>query len=118
MRAVVLGLVTSATITIGFALPHLLQLKNTSPIRVLRHDLPPPQLQAGATYGIAIGMLLVMIYSIVRDLALLGYIAGGLAAVAMIVRGRRMAAGGRSEAVSWRGRCSLAIWARQHIPTR
>jgi putative ABC transport system permease protein len=84
MRAVVLGLVTSATITIGFALPHLLQLKNTSPIRVLRHDLPPPKLQAGATYGIAIGMLLVMIYSIVRDLALLGYIAGGLAAVAMI----------------------------------
>ena len=84
MRAVLLGLVTSATITIGFALPHLLQLKNTSPIRVLRHDLPPPKLQAGATYGIAIGMLVVMIYSIVRDLALLGYIVGGLAGVAML----------------------------------
>jgi putative ABC transport system permease protein len=84
LRSVLLGLVTSATITIGFALPHLLQLKNTSPIRVLRNDLPPPKLQAGVTYGVAIGMLVVMIYSIVRDLALLGYIVGGLAAVALL----------------------------------
>jgi putative ABC transport system permease protein len=87
MRAMLLGLVTSATITIGFALPHLLQLKNTSPIRVLRHDLPPPKLQTGATYGVAIGMLVVMIYSIVRDLALLGYIVGGLAGVALLAFG-------------------------------
>ncbi len=78
----VLGLLTAATITIGFALPHLLQLKNTAPIRVLRRDLPPPQLSAGATYGIAIGMLLLMIWAIVRDLTLVGYIAAGLAIVA------------------------------------
>jgi len=41
-EAGILGLVTAATITIGFALPHLLALKNTAPIRVLRNDLPPP----------------------------------------------------------------------------
>ena len=39
------------------------------------------------TYGIAIGMLLAMIYFIVRDLALVGYIAGGLLAVAIVAAG-------------------------------
>jgi len=84
IRAGALGLVTAATITIGFALPHLLQLKNVAPIRVLRRDLPPPQLSSGATYGIAIGMLLLMIWSIVRDLTLVAYIAGGLGVVAAL----------------------------------
>lgn len=80
----VLGLITAATITIGFALPHLLSLKNTAPIRVLRNDLPPPALSSGAAYGIAILTLLLLIFSIVRDLKLLGFIAGGLALVALV----------------------------------
>jgi len=84
MSAAVLGLVTAATITIGFALPHLLQLNHTTPIRVLRHDLPPPPLRSGITYGVAIGTLLVMIYSIVRDFQLVGFIAGGLLVVALL----------------------------------
>jgi len=84
LSAGILGLMTAATITIGFALPHLLQLKNTAPIRVLRHDLPPPRLSSGATYGVAIGTLLVMIWSIVRDLTLVVLIAGGLAVVAVM----------------------------------
>ena len=79
-----LGLITAATITIGFALPHLLALKNTDPIRVLRHDLPPPALRSGVTYGVAIATLLLLIYSIVRDLKLLVFVAGGLAVVALL----------------------------------
>ena len=82
-EAGILGLVTAATITIGFALPHLLALKNTAPIRVLRNDLPPPALRSGVTYGIAIATLLLLIYSIVRDLMLLAFISGGLAVVAL-----------------------------------
>ncbi len=82
-EAGILGLVTAATITIGFALPHLLALKNTAPIRVLRNDLPPPALRSGVTYGIAIATLLLLIYSIVRDLMLLAFVAGGLAVVAL-----------------------------------
>ena len=84
LMAGVLGLITAATITIGFALPHLLALKNTAPIRVLRNDLPPPALRSGVTYGIAIATLLLLIYSIVRDLKLLALIAGGLAVVALL----------------------------------
>ncbi len=83
-RAGTLGLLTAATITVGFALPHLMMLKNIAPIRVLRRDMPPPQLSSGITYGIAICTLLVMIYVIVRDLKLVVYIAGGVGAVAAL----------------------------------
>jgi putative ABC transport system permease protein len=79
-----LGLLTAATITLGFALPHLWQLNTTSPMRVLRHDLPPPRLSVGLTYGIAVFALLAMVFAIVRDLRLLVLIAGGLAAVAAL----------------------------------
>jgi len=84
MSAALLGLITAATVTIGFALPHLLQLKNVAPMRVLRRDLPPPQLSSTVTYGIAIGALLLMVWSIVRDLKLVVYIAGGLGTVALL----------------------------------
>lgn len=79
-----LGLLTAATITVGFALPHLLMLRNTAPIRVLRGDMPPPELSSGITYGVAIGALLVMIAVIVRDLRLVVFIAGGVTTVAVV----------------------------------
>lgn len=82
MRSGLLGLATAATVAIGFAMPHLLQLKTTPPIRVLRHDLPPPKLQHGVVYGIALAALLGMIWAIVRDLRLLTFIVGGLVGMA------------------------------------
>lgn len=79
-----LGLLTAATITVGFALPHLLKLKDTPPMRVLRRDLPPPRLGAGLSYGIAVAALLFMIGAIVRDLLMLALISTGLVLVTVI----------------------------------
>jgi putative ABC transport system permease protein len=85
MLAALLGLVTAATITIGFALPHLLQLRTTPPLRVLRRDLAPPPLRAGFVYGIALLSLLAMIWSIVQELKLLLWIVIGLALMTLVM---------------------------------
>jgi len=79
-----LGLLTAATVAIGFAMPHLLPLKNTPPMRVLRKDLPTPALSTSVVYGIALLMLATMIWSIVRDLRLLVLIVAGLAGTAIL----------------------------------
>jgi len=84
LQAGTLGLLTAATVAIGFALPHLLPLKSTPPMRVLRRDLPPPALSAGVVYGIALLMLTAMIWSIVRDVRLLTYIVAGLAGMSVL----------------------------------
>jgi putative ABC transport system permease protein len=82
-RPLLLGLATASTVVLGFAMPQLLSLKATPPLRVLRRDLPPPQLSAALTYGIALTALLVLVLLIVRDLLLVALIVGGLAAVAL-----------------------------------
>jgi len=65
-------------------LPHLMMLKNIAPIRVLRREMPPPQLSSGITYGVAIGTLLVLVFAIVRDVKLVAYIAVGVGAIATL----------------------------------
>lgn len=86
-RPFLLGIVTALTVVIGFAMPHLLLLSATPPIRVLRRDLPPPRLGTGVAYGSAVLALFVMITVIVRDLLLVGLIAAGLAATALLATG-------------------------------
>jgi putative ABC transport system permease protein len=78
-----LGALTATTVVLGFALPHLWQLKRTPPIRVLRRDLPPPALSTAATYAVAVLALVGMIFAIVQDLKLVGFIVGGLAALGL-----------------------------------
>ena len=77
--AFVLGIVTAVVVLVGFALPPLLRLKRVPPARVLRRDLEPPPLRYGVVYGLAIGAVLALLYWIVRDPKLVGYVAGGLA---------------------------------------
>ena len=75
---VLLGLATAAIILVGFALPPMLQLKRVPPARVLRRDLEPPPLRYAATYLVAIGALLGMLFWLVRDARLVGYVAAGI----------------------------------------
>ena len=83
----VLGVLTAATVVIGFALPHLLSVGTTPPLRVLRKDLPPPRLSVAVTYGVALSAVAALVLVIVRDPLLLGLIAGGVIATALVAFG-------------------------------
>ena len=79
-----LGVLTAATVVVGFALPHLLSVGTTPPLRVLRKDLPPPRLSAAVTYGVALAAIAALVLVIVRDPLLLGLIAGGVLGTAVV----------------------------------
>jgi putative ABC transport system permease protein len=74
----ILGAVTALAILVGFALPPMLQLKRVPPARVLRRNLEPPKLRYTVTYGLAVAALLGVLFWLVRDTKLVGYVAGGI----------------------------------------
>jgi putative ABC transport system permease protein len=76
---VLLGLVTSLFILSGFALPDLLQMGKTPPLRVLRHDVGPPPLRYGLSWIAAIGAVLLLLLWITRDPRLMLYVFVGSA---------------------------------------
>jgi putative ABC transport system permease protein len=95
-------------VLVGFALPPLLRLKNVPPGRVLRRDLEPPPLRYSVVYGVALASVLALLYWIVRDAKLVGYVAGGLGAtfLALALAGwlliRALAPLRRGVGVAWR----------------
>jgi putative ABC transport system permease protein len=74
-----LGAATSLAILVGFALPPMLQLKLVPPARVLRRNLEPPPLRYSLSYGLAVAALVGVLYWLVRDAKLVGYVAAGIA---------------------------------------
>ena len=92
----------------GFALPSLIQLRNTPPLRVLRHDaMPPPpsRLFVAGTSLIAVALLL---YYTIGDASMLVIVLGGMLAVSAALYGAGrvlVSAMGRSRGgvgIAWR----------------
>jgi len=75
----VLGVMTSLCILAGFALPDLLQMSRTPPLRVLRNDLDPPPWRYGISWIAAIAALLAILLWMVRDGRLVLLILAGTA---------------------------------------
>ncbi len=70
---------------IGFALPPLLQLKNTPPARVLRKTVTAPPLRYGVSYLLALAALFAILWSMVRDTELVLSVLAGVLAVGVVL---------------------------------
>jgi putative ABC transport system permease protein len=93
---------------IGFALPSLFQLRDTPPLRVLRHDEMPPPPSRMLVAGTSLVAVAVMLYQAIGDGLMLVIVLGGMAVVsgALYVAGRGLVAVmGRSRGgvgIAWR----------------
>lgn len=67
LAPVLLGQLTALCILAGFALPDLLQMGRTPPLRVLRHDLEPPPLRYGISWLAAVAALVALLLWLVQD---------------------------------------------------
>jgi putative ABC transport system permease protein len=118
----ILGLVTALCILAGFALPDLMQMGKTPPLRVLRHDIDPPPMRYGLSWIAGIAAVVVLLLWMVRDTLLVLAIFGGTVATFLVLgaagwllvrslQGFRGAAG-----VAWRyGLANLARRGRESV---
>ena len=82
-RRLPIALVTVMAMLIGFALPALLQLKNTPPARVLRKTATAPPLRFGLAYVFALAALFAILWSLVRDTELVVSVLAGVLGVGL-----------------------------------
>src|SRR5271168_626702 len=80
-----IALVTVSAMLIGFALPPLLQLKNTPPARVLRKTVSAPPLRYGVSYVLALAALSAILWSMVRDSELVLSVLAGVLGVGLVL---------------------------------
>ncbi|MEM9171102.1 MAG: FtsX-like permease family protein [Pseudomonadota bacterium] len=79
------GVLSALVLLLGFALPSLLRLRRTPPMRVLRHDMAPPPLSLWVSYGAAFLAIGAIVAWAVRDTRLLVIILGGTAVTAAVL---------------------------------
>ncbi|MGI9205158.1 MAG: ABC transporter permease [Woeseiaceae bacterium] len=93
---------------IGFALPSLIQLRDTPPLRVLRHDEMPPPPSRMLVAGSSLLAVAIMLYQAIGDGLMLVIVLGGMLLVsgALYVAGRGLVSlMGRSRGgvgIAWR----------------
>jgi putative ABC transport system permease protein len=82
LRPVLLASGSAIVLLLGFALPSLIQLRNTPPLRVLRHDAMPPAPSRILVAGLALAAVAAMLYQSVSDVRMLAILIGGIVIIA------------------------------------
>ena len=92
IRPVILACGSAMILLLGFALPSLIQLRNTPPLRVLRHDEMPPAPSRGLVVGVSLAAVTLLLYQSVNDAQMLFIVLAGIVAIAasLYVVGRLM----------------------------
>lgn len=85
LQPVAVAFATELAMLLGFALPPLMPLKRTPPLRVLRRDVAPPRLRHGVAPALALGALFAILWLMVRDPALVVDLAIGVVAVGAVL---------------------------------
>jgi putative ABC transport system permease protein len=82
LRPVVLASGSAMVLLLGFALPALIQLRNTPPLRVLRHDVMPPAPSRLLVVGLSLAAVAALLYRSVGDPLMLAILVGGIVVIA------------------------------------
>ena len=82
LRPVVLASGSAMVLLLGFALPALIQLRNTPPLRVLRHDAMPPAPSRLLVAGLSLAAVAALLYRSVGDPRMLVILIGGIIVIA------------------------------------
>ena len=108
LAPVLLASGSALVLLIGFALPSMIQLRNTPPLRVLRHDEMPPAPSRLLVGGLSLASVAALLYRSVADPLMLLILIGGILVIAsaLYLVGRGLVAVlGRSRGgvgVAWR----------------
>jgi len=85
LRPVVLAGSSAMVLLLGFALPSLIQLRNTPPLRVLRHDVMPPAPSRIFVAGLALAAVAALLYRSVGDARMLFILISGIVVIASLL---------------------------------
>lgn len=94
LMPVIFSSASALVLLVGFALPSLIQLRNTPPLRVLRHDVMPPSPSRLLVGGLSLAAVAALLYQSVGDARMLVILLGGIVviAAALYVVGRGLVA--------------------------
>jgi len=85
LRPVLLASTSAMVLLLGFALPSIIQLRNTPPLRVLRHDAMPPAPSRILVGGLALASVAALLYRSVGDARMLLILIGGIVVIAALL---------------------------------